>query len=169
MEECTECGYSYTALRRPDITPELRAQARRYVALLTTVDVGRLRAHVRADVWSPLEYACHVRDVHLVQEARVLQACSEEQPDFASMRREERVLEEGYNDQDATVVASEIEGAAGTLARTLDGLDDGGWSRTGVYHWPTTALRTVDWIGRHTVHESVHHLRDIDRLLDASP
>jgi hypothetical protein len=169
MEQCAECGYSYAALRRPDIAPELRTQARRYGALLTTVDVARLRAHPQADVWSVLEYACHVRDLHRVQGTRVVQACTEEQPDFASMRREERVLEEGYNDQDATVVAAEIAGAAGTLAATLEGLDDEGWGRTGVYHWPTTALRTVEWIGRHTVHESVHHLGDIGRLLDASP
>jgi hypothetical protein len=85
------------------------------------------------------------------------------------MRREERVLEEGYNDQDPAVVASEIDGAAATLAGTLDGLDDRGWSRTGVYHWPSTAVRTVEWIGRHTVHESVHHLGDIGRQLDVSP
>ena len=39
-------------------------------------------------------------------------------------------------------------------------------ARTGVYHWPTTEVRTVDWIARHTVHESVHHFSDIERLLE---
>jgi len=169
MEPCAECGYSYPALRREEIAPELRTLAARYRDVLTHVDVGRLRARPRAGVWSPLEYACHVRDVHKVQGARILQACSEDRPDFASMRREERALEEDYNGQDRAVVASEIDATAATVARTLDALDDAGWDRTGVYHWPTTEVRTVDWIGRHTVHESVHHLHDIGRILDGAP
>jgi S-DNA-T family DNA segregation ATPase FtsK/SpoIIIE len=58
-------------------------------------------------------------------------------------------------------VAGEIALAADGLACTLEALDDAGWARTGVYHWPTTEVRTVEWIGRHTVHEGTHHLRDI--------
>jgi len=81
------------------------------------------------------------------------------------MRREERVSEERYNAQDPLVVAAEITASADALVRTLEGLDEGGWDRTGVYHWPTTEVRTVEWIGRHTVHESVHHLHDIEELL----
>ncbi len=169
MERCAECGYSYSALRREEIAPELRSLAARYGELLTEVDAGRLRARPGGDVWSPLEYACHVRDVHRVQGARILQACTEDRPDFASMRRDERALEEDYNGQDRVVVASEIHAAATTVARTLDALDGAGWERTGVYHWPTTEVRTVDWIGRHTVHESVHHLGDMGRILDGSP
>jgi len=166
VEPCAECGYAYASLGRDQIAPELRTLAAAYVDVLTRTGSGRLRARPRAGVWSALEYACHVRDVHRVQEARILQACAEEQPDFASMRREERVLEERYNDQEPVVVASEIRSAADALARTLEALDETGWSRTGVYHWPTTEVRTVDWIGRHTVHESCHHLHDIHGLRD---
>jgi S-DNA-T family DNA segregation ATPase FtsK/SpoIIIE len=169
METCAECGYSYAALPRPEIAPELRGCALRYAELLDSVDEGRLREHRRPGVWSALEYTCHVRDVHRVQRARVLQALAEDEPDFASMRREERVLEGRYNSQDPAVAAAELAAAADALARTLEELDDPGWRRTGVYHWPTTAVRTVDWIGRHTVHESVHHLHDIGRLLEATP
>jgi len=169
MEVCTECGFSYGSLRRPEIAPELVARAARYGEVLHPSEAARLRAHPRDDVWSALEYSCHVRDVHRVQRARILQAGAEDRPDIASMRRQERVLEEGYNHQDPAVVAAEIMAAAQSLALTLDGLDDTGWGRTGVYHWPTTEVRTVDWIGRHTVHESVHHFQDIERLLDCSP
>lgn len=168
MEPCSECGYSYSSLRRADIGPALRSRAQRFGEVLDGVDEVSLRAHPRADVWSALEYACHARDVLRVQRGRVLQACTEDRPDFASMRRQERVLEEAYNAQERTVVAGEITAAADAMARTLDELDDARWHRTGVYHWPTTEVRTVDWIGRHTVHELVHHLRDIDRLLDAT-
>jgi hypothetical protein len=82
-----------------------------------------------------------------------------------ALRREEQ----GYNEQDRDVVAVQIRGSAHTLARTLDGPDDAGWARTGVYHWPTTEVRTVDWMVRHTVNESVHHFRDITQILIDTP
>ena len=44
-------------------------------------------------------------------------------------------------------------------------LDAAGWERTGVYNYPTPQLRTVEWIGRHTVHELRHHTVDVERLL----
>jgi hypothetical protein len=169
VEPCAECGYSYTALCRLDIAPGLRSGAIPYDELLLGTDEGGLRAHSRPDVWSALEYACHVRDVVLVQDGRVHQAVREEQPEFASMRRDERAVEQRYNAQEPAVVARQLVDAAHALASTLDELDAAAWERTGVYHWPTTAVRTVDWIGRHTVHEVVHHLRDIRLLLDVDP
>jgi DinB superfamily len=165
-EICRQCLYSYGALRRPALAPELRIRSLPYSVVLTEVDPGRLRAHPRPGTWSVLEYACHVRDLHRVQRTRIARAGTEDQPDFASMRREERVTEERYNDQDPGVVAAEVTAAADDLARLLEALDDDGWARTGVYHWPTTEVRTVDWIARHTVHESVHHFSDIERLLE---
>jgi hypothetical protein len=165
VESCPECGYSYGALRRAEIAAELRGRALRYAEVLDATDGVRLRVHPRPAVWSALEYACHVRDVHRVQRDRVLLTAGEDRPSFAAIRRDERVLEEHYNAQDPLVVAAEVTAAADALARTLEGLDESGWDRTGVYHWPTTEVRTVEWIGRHTVHESVHHLHDIEELL----
>jgi S-DNA-T family DNA segregation ATPase FtsK/SpoIIIE len=165
VERCPECRYSYGALGRPEIAAALRGQALHYAQILDDGDGVRLRAHPRPAVWSALEYACHVRDVHRVQRDRVLLTATGDRPSFASMRGEERVLEERYNAQDPLVVAAEITAAADALARTLEALDETGWGRTGIYHWPTTEVRTVDWIGRHTVHESVHHLHDIEGLL----
>jgi hypothetical protein len=169
VETCAQCGYSYGALRRPEIAPELRAQARRYRDVLLGTGGERLRAHPRADTWSALEYACHVRDVLVVQRQRVQLARTEDQPAFAPMRRDERVLEERYNTQEPTEVAGQIGAGAEALAGTLEALDDAGWGRTGVYNWPTTAVRTVQWIGLHTVHECVHHLQDIASLVSHDP
>src|SRR5262249_59813965 len=115
------------------------------------------------------EYCGHVRDVFRVQRERVLLALAEDQPAFASMRREERVVEERYNDQAPAQVAREVTGAAASLSRTLESLDEDGWQRTGIYSWPERTVRTVEWIGRHTIHEGEHHLQDINRLVVASP
>jgi hypothetical protein len=165
VEECAECGYSYSTFRRHELAPALVAGAQEYRAVLVDTDPGVLRAHLRVRVWSALEYACHVRDVLEVQQARVVRALTEERPDFASMRRDERVTEDRYNEQDPRLVADQLLKNATTLSQTFDRIDDAGWGRTGVYHWPTTQVRTVEWIGRHTVHEQVHHLLDVHRHL----
>jgi predicted carbohydrate-binding protein with CBM5 and CBM33 domain len=164
VERCDECGYDYDVVARDDISDALRAMGPRYVAVLGALDDAVVRAHPFPDTWSALEYSCHVRDVLRVQRERALLALAEDRPSFASMRREERVIEERYNGQDPAQVAREIAEAAEDLAATLDALDDPGWERTGIYNWPTTRVRTVEWIGRHTIHEGEHHLRDIDRV-----
>jgi hypothetical protein len=106
-----------------------------------------------------------MRDVLAVQRERVRLALVEDQPTFASMRREERVVEERYNDQPPAQVAREVAGAAASLAQSLESLGDDGWQRTGIYNWPERRIRTVDWIGRHTIHEGEHHLQDIAQLV----
>lgn len=164
MERCQECGFVYENVRRDDIARDLRALSARYGAVLAEHD-NLLRAHPLPDVWSALEYACHMRDVYRVQRERVLLALAEEQPAFASMRRDERVVEELYNEQQPAEVALEIGEAADSLAGMLESLDDNGWNRTGIYNYPERRVRTIEWIGRHTVHEGEHHLEDTDRLL----
>jgi hypothetical protein len=164
VERCRECGFVYENVRRDDIARVLRALSARYGAVLAGND-DVLRARPLPDVWSALEYACHTRDVCRVQRERVLLALAEEQPAFASMRRDERVVEEHYNEQQPSEVAREMSEAVESFAGTLDSLDDDGWNRTGVYNYPEPRVRTVEWIGRHTVHEGEHHLWDINRLV----
>lgn len=166
MDHCDECGYVYTTpcAQIPDTFGTFAAS---YAELLAENRDEDLRAHTREGVWSPLEYACHMRDVLRVQRERVQLAQAQDEPTFASMRREERVTEERYNEQSPRQVASEIASAADDLAATLRGLDNEGWSRTGIYSWPETAPRTVEWIGCHTIHECTHHIMDIERLLES--
>jgi hypothetical protein len=128
----------------------------------------RLRAHPIAGVWSALEYACHVRDVLRVQRERVRLAQTEDRPELTPMGREERVERDRYNEQAPGTVADELTAAAEQLVADLDALDERGWLRTVLYNWPTREERTVEWIAVHTVHELVHHLRDVDDLLRAA-
>jgi hypothetical protein len=50
----------------------------------------------------------------------------------------------------------------------FEGLTPAGWDRELVYNWPSTEVRDVRWVGRHTVHGGRHHLYDIERLLAPS-
>ncbi len=56
-----------------------------------------------------------------------------------------------------------LAAAATDLARAFGELDTAGLARTGVYTWPRREVRTLLWLGRHTVHEGEHHLLDLTR------
>jgi hypothetical protein len=173
VTRCDECDFSYDELARDAIALAIRQLAERYVARLSPVpaDVAhdlRLRAHPISGAWSALEYACHVRDVLAVQRERIQQAQVEDTPEFVPMGREERVVNDRYNEQSPATVAAELAAAAEAFADDLDELDAASWQRTGVYSWPTREDRSVEWIAVHTVHELLHHLKDIDDLLAAA-
>ena len=161
-ESCLECGFVY-ALGRADILAWLRSDATAFLDRFATFDDIAARTRPAPDVWSPLEYACHVRDVLRVQTARVEQAQRELEPTFTPMRRDERVVEDRYNEQDPEKVAAELRTAADDFIALLEGLDDDGWKRAGIYNYPEPALRGINWIAAHTVHELFHHRRDITR------
>jgi len=169
MTSCPECSYDYESLGRSQITGAIASLAEEHRVLLGSVGGERLRAHSRPASWSALEYGCHVRDVLRFQRDRVTLAQAEDTPEFASMRRDERAVEERYNDQDPTVLADEIIAAASAFTSALDDLSDAGWLRAGLYPWPTPQVRTVEWIGRRTAHELAHHLFDNRRLLEQRP
>jgi hypothetical protein len=170
---CEECGYDYDALADDEVPETMRGFGRRYRAPLTRGLPGEslddvLRAHPLAQVWSALEYACHVRDVFAVQRERVLQALAEDLPTFKSMGREDRVVSYRYNEQDPVVVVDALADGADALAVTLGSLTDEQWTRRGVYGYPEPTERDVRWIARHTIHEGQHHLLDIGRVLRAA-
>lgn len=155
----------YDGLPRAEIAPALQSLAMQFASRLRGTASTALRRHPAPGVWSPLEYAAHVRDVLVVQRQRVLRALLHDGPTYAPMRRDERVLEQRDNESDPCVVADQLTSAAHQLAHLLDGLTDDEWRRIGVYPWPERTERDVVWIGRHTVHELVHHLFDVAAAL----
>jgi S-DNA-T family DNA segregation ATPase FtsK/SpoIIIE len=167
MDHCDECGFVYAHLSAVDIPGRLRALGPAFQARLTT-DAAVLRQRPSPDVWSALEYSCHVRDVLIVQRQRLALALREDCPTFVPMGREERAVRERYNEQDPKVVAAELMATAGAIARDFAAMDDAGWRRVGVYNWPERAERSMLWLGQHTVHEGEHHLADVDRILGAA-
>lgn len=160
---CDECGFDYGTLPRSALSRRILELAAEVAQVVRGLDDTAARRRPREGVWSPLEYLCHVRDVLVFQDRRVHQAQVEDQPEFAPMNRDERAVVERYNEQDRGAVAAETTAAAGFLAATLDALPDAGWERTGGYGHPRPQVVTVEWVARHTVHELVHHLLDIER------
>ena len=81
------------------------------------------------------------------------------------MYRNERVAFDGYDTQRPSVVADQIAMGADLLSGAFDRLDDAHWARPLIYGLPDPARRDVEWVAQHTLHELIHHLVDIDRIL----
>ncbi|HVA06538.1 MAG TPA: DinB family protein [Acidimicrobiales bacterium] len=163
VTHCAECGFAYGALARGELAPELERRGAEVAARLEQ-DGAALRARPVPNQWSVLEYACHVRDVLLMQRDRVYVALVEDEPSFKPMYRNERVGFDRYNEQDPSNVAAEVVMAARLFANALRGLSAAQWVRPLVYGFPDPSARDVEWVAHHTLHEAVHHGADMDRI-----
>ncbi|QIS24314.1 DinB family protein [Nocardia terpenica] len=124
-----------------------------------------LRRRPAPRTWSPLEYACHVRDMLLVQRERVLAARRVDRPVAEPMGRDERVDHDGYAHQQPMAVARQLQDATLLFTHVLDRLPPEDWDRTLIYSYPERAERSLRWVALHTLHELRHHLLDIRRAL----
>jgi len=164
VDQCDTCGFPYDEAEAEQAAGAIRAGAGAIAELLVGTG-GPVSRRADSAVWSPLEYACHVRDVLLVQRERVLLARRSERPAPEPMGRDERVDHDGYSEQEPDVVARQLTDAALLLANVLDRLDGLSWDRTIVYNYPSPQERTLRWVAVHTVHEVTHHLADVRRQI----
>jgi DinB superfamily len=168
MTTCAECGYTYERLPTGKLAGTLRDMGPRYRDALASADAGAARTRPAPTVWSALEYACHMRDVLLVQRDRAVVALVEDSPAFARMYRDERVELCRYSNETIEQVLDELDMSARLCATVFDGLGQGAWERPLVYNLPSAVTEgpvDVAWLARHTVHEGEHHLMDVNRAL----
>ncbi|MEU3315325.1 DinB family protein [Streptomyces sp. NPDC006656] len=162
-DDCARCGFSYDLGLAPSAASLAGEYAARFAEVLLRAGRATLTRRPAPEVWAPLEYACHVRDVLLVQRERVLAARREDTPVATPMGRDERVEHEGYALQDPADVARQLTDAAALFANVLDRLSPAHWERTLVYSYPEPTERSVAWVAVHTLHELRHHLLDAGR------
>lgn len=164
LEACEDCGFTYDLSAAGAVGEAVRSLVAEYATLLAGDD-ATLRRRPRPDVWSPLEYACHVRDVLLGQRERVLLARRETCPELVPMGRDERVEHDGYNEQSPADVARQLSDAALMFSTVLGRLSSADWERELVYNYPERQVRSLRWLAVHSLHEVRHHLLDVQRQL----
>ena len=109
----------------PDLIHE---NVRDWYALLLDADFAvRPAPHV----WSRLEYACHVRDVHRIFAERVRLMLDEDDPEFDNWDQDETAVEEEYGLQDPAEVGTELVERAAEAAAAYASVPEDGWQRTG--------------------------------------
>ncbi|WAC90874.1 DinB family protein [Mycobacterium sp. Aquia_213] len=161
-DECAQCGFVYDLGQAPTAGMAINERVGAAARILGSRDAD-LRSRRQPTVWSPLEYRCHLRDMLLVQRERVLAALRVDRPDCTAMGRDERVVHDGYADQEPADVARQLADAAMMFGNVLSRLSADDWNRTVVYHFPETTERSLRWLAVHTLHEAQHHLGDITR------
>jgi hypothetical protein len=153
---CDECGFDAAAIAVADVGRLVRDNAAVWRLVLAGDDVTTRPSD---DRWSPLEYACHVRDVFRLYDERLNLMLVADDPVFANWDQDVTAVEERYNEQDPARVAEEIEAAAATFAEQLDGLTPGDMERRGTRS--DGAVFTVDGFTRYMIHDPIHHLWDV--------
>lgn len=159
-DQCPDCGFIYDLSRSKTIERDIRERVAEVVAILRDREVN-LRSRRQPGVWSPLEYGCHLRDMLLVQRERVLAARRMDRPDCPPLGRDERVIHDGYAEQQPEDVARQLADAAQLFSNVLARLAADDWDRVVIYHYPETRERSLRWVAAHTLHEAQHHLQDI--------
>ena len=160
---CPECGFAAGDVPVDALPAALLENAAAWVAALAGPDVG---TRPSTDVWSAIEYACHVRDVHRVFAGRVHQLLTEDDPRFENWDQDATAVEDGYAARAPAVVGPELLAAAAAMAEQYAGVPPDSWHRRGTRS--NGSEFTVESLGRYHLHDVVHHLHDITRHAGAT-
>jgi hypothetical protein len=153
---CPECGLDAGAVRPEDVADRLCANAVRWRRVLERPDVARRPS---AGVWSPLEYACHVRDVHRVFATRVRSMLAVDDPSFDNWDQDQAAARGRYGEQQPARVADELVAAADDVASAYSGVEGSAWERPG--RRSNGSVFTVASLARYHLHDVEHHLDDV--------
>lgn len=153
---CPECGFVAADLPATEVATMVRESVPRWRAVLARPDAT---ARPRPDVWSPLEYACHVRDVHRIFAARARLMLAEHSPTFENWDQDATAVAERYGEQDPVAVSAELAAAAEEAAAVFEGVAGDAWQRVGLRS--NGSRFTVETLGQYFVHDVVHHLDDV--------
>ncbi|MEP6649557.1 MAG: DinB family protein [Lapillicoccus sp.] len=163
---CPECGFDAATIEPVAIPALVRDAASRWPDVLARPDATTRPTPTR---WSPLEYACHVRDVHRLFQQRLelmLEASAGDTPTFANWDQDATALAERYWEQDPSVVATEVTESGESLADAYTRVGDG-WANGEAGDWARTGVRsngstfTVESLGRYLLHDLFHHVWDV--------
>jgi SAM-dependent methyltransferase len=156
---CPECGFDAPGLDRDRIPQAIRDNATLWDVVLDTDDAAvRPSAHL----WSPLEYACHVRDVNELFARRLALMLSEDAPTFDNWDQDATARTADYGSQQPGTVAQEVTAAAETVASAYEQVAGDQWGRTGSRS--DGATFTVDTFARYHLHDLVHHAHDVSHI-----
>ena len=153
---CKACGWDPAGVERERIPDLVHEYTRGWYAVLADADCAvRPAPHV----WSRLEYACHVRDVHRLFADRVRSMLEQDDPTFEAWDQDEAAERGDYDLQDPATVGTELVEAAAEAAAVYASVSGEQWQRPG--RRGDDVSFTVETMGRYHLHEVAHHLWDV--------
>jgi hypothetical protein len=161
---CGECGFAYTSVSVETAIERIRAVPERVEQAVLDASDDELRARPRDEVWSALEYVCHLRDVYAVSTIRLYRTRVEDVPILEPMLNDLRAVRFRYNRRELRPVVAELaDNVSGCLAEASSNTATT-WER--VARRRPGEERTARWLLRQAAHEGLHHVRDIGEVLD---
>ena len=82
-------------------------------------------------MWSPVEYACHVRDTCRIFRERLGRMLTEDDPRFANWDQDATAIADDYFHADPAVVIAQLEREAEATASAFDAVAGAQWRRPG--------------------------------------
>ena len=161
---CDQCGLSASDIKSEEFAQRAFVAAEEWVQILRSSPA--VAARPQPDVWSPLEYGAHVRDVYRLFDARLVQMLTEDNPTFGYWNQDETAINDRYSEQDPEVVADELEAAAQRFVARIQSITPEQYSRHGIRS--DGAEFTVATFLQYFLHDVIHHLWDVTGQQDAA-
>jgi hypothetical protein len=163
-EQCGQCGFDPAEVVRENLADLVHENTRGWYDALADADFAvRPAPHV----WSRLEYACHVRDVHELFAKRVRLMLDEDDPTFENWDQDATAVEQEYGLQDPGEVGTDLVERAAEVAAVYASVEGDQWQRPG--RRSNGSLFTVETMGIYHLHDVTHHLWDVTRSAEPSP
>jgi DinB family protein len=163
---CDACAFDFAAIDVPDALAAITSlplQVRSAVAVASDI---ALRRRPAPDVWSAMEYVCHLRDVYATYTIRLHRVRTEDSPAVEPMFSDLRAIRFRYAQLPLLPVLDELESHIAGFRDEAATLAPQDWRRT-VSRRPEE-LRTARWLVRQALHEGRHHLADIREVLQSA-
>lgn len=155
-EPCPECAFDATAVELAELPHRIRSATDPWSGILATAEAPNRPSPA---VWSPLEYACHVRDVLTIFTERNRLIRTQEAPRFPNWDQDATALAERYWEQAPAQVAIELAAAARISIAAWSDLTELEWQRPG--YRSNGSEFTLASLGRYFLHDLEHHLHDV--------
>ena len=162
MNTATSAASTAVVTTAPALLAAIRDLGPQWRALLATAG-ERLRVRPEPETWSALEYAAHSRDITALHVFGVEQALTGNEPRFEAIDPGlADTAATNYNAESVDVVVDALDTNARRLAEAADEAGEAAWS----YGITLGDDRSdVRWLLEHALHDSTHHLQDVERGL----
>ena len=159
-EHCEACGFDGSGYSDSMLLDGLRSLGERWRRQLIAAG-DHLRVRPEPATWSAIEYAAHSRDVTALHAYGVEQAITHDEPTFPPIGDD--LLEAAataYGDADPDEVVEALTVAAERLAQFADDAGGDAWTRGLTVGESRSDVRRLL---EHALHDSCHHLDDVQR------
>ena len=165
--KCPECGLDYGTLHPPFAINTLKSFPRRFTEALEpaspTEDLDAvLHTRPEPNVWSAIEYTAHVGDIFNEFAVALDRMNKEDSPSIDAWDADERAAEQHYNGMTKEAALSVLKANDEKLLEVAESIDTHSWTRTAHFPW---GERDILVMLQNAVHEGVHHLKDIEKVL----